>query len=565
MKSRLSATSPEIEPAEAIAGWPDADSIAALRAWYSGLSSRQAVERYLSGTIGEGQSARGVLGAVRRQVAAFARSRHRNEWVELLTHPESERRARSKSVLRVLELLPGLPPPEPLIADEVAQWFSARISRVLTEQGIRTLSDLTVRVPRRRQWWRAVQGLGQTSARQIEAFFAAHPKLTERARALIVATERSPIVPWEVLQVPDAVDGSRGTFRAPRDTCTLDASNDYEAVQAWLSLHESAATQRAYRKEAERLILWAIVERQRALSSLTTEDAVAYRNFLRRPTPASRWVGPPKARRTAGWRPFNGGLSARSIAYALNVIGALFRWLIEQRYVLANPFSGLKVRGAGRASPVDSSRAFSDDEWALIRTIANGLEWSHGWSAGAAQRVRFVLDFGYSTGLRLNEMVTAKLGDIEVTGDTDWWLHLIGKGGKVAKVVIPPSARAAIDLALAQRGLPTSPVLWDRRTPLLCSVGDAGGITGSRLWAILRRFFALLADLLAKDLPALADKLRHASPHWMRHTHASHALARGAELTTVRDNLRHASISTTSTYLHGDDRKRARQLALAFG
>ncbi|KWD88201.1 integrase [Burkholderia ubonensis] len=45
----------------------------------------------------------------------------------------------------------------------------------------------------------------------------------------------------------------------------------------------------------------------------------------------------------------------------------------------------------------------------------------------------------------------------------------------------------------------------------------------------------------------------------MRHTHATHALARGAELTTVRDNLRHASI-----YLHGDDVKRARQLSDAF-
>jgi site-specific recombinase XerD len=50
----------------------------------------------------------------------------------------------------------------------------------------------------------------------------------------------------------------------------------------------------------------------------------------------------------------------------------------------------------------------------------------------------------------------------------------------------------------------------------------------------------------------------------MRHTHATHALARGAELTTVRDNLRHASISTTSMYLHGEDAKRARQMDQAF-
>ena len=39
-----------------------------------------------------------------------------------------------------------------------------------------------------------------------------------------------------------------------------------------------------------------------------------------------------------------GGLAPRSVAYALAVLGAMFRWLFEQRYVLANPFSGVKVR-----------------------------------------------------------------------------------------------------------------------------------------------------------------------------------------------------------------------------
>jgi len=80
----------------------------------------------------------------------------------------------------------------------------------------------------------------------------------------------------------------------------------------------------------------------------------------------------------------------------------------------------------------------------------------------------------------------------------------------------------------------------------------------------MRRFFLQAADIIQQDHPVAADKLRHASPHWLRHTHASHALARGAELTTVRDNLRHASISTTSIYLHSDEVKRARQIGAAF-
>jgi hypothetical protein len=54
------------------------------------------------------------------------------------------------------------------------------------------------------------------------------------------------------------------------------------------------------------------------------------------------------------------------------------------------------------------------------------------------------------------------------------------------------------------------------------------------------------------------------SPHWMRHTHATYALEHGVALVAVRDNLRHASISTTSTYLHSDDSRRAHQIGAAF-
>ena len=72
------------------------------------------------------------------------------------------------------------------------------------------------------------------------------------------------------------------------------------------------------------------------------------------------------------------------------------------------------------------------------------------------------------------------------------------------------------------------------------------------------------AGEVEQESPTLAEKLRQATPHWMRHTHATHALARGAELTSVRDNLRHASIATTSIYPNGDDVKRAKQMGSAF-
>ncbi|MDH6151381.1 site-specific recombinase XerD [Paraburkholderia sp. WSM4179] len=480
---------------------------------------RQAVERYLPSRLGDGRSARGVLGTIWRKLVTVAHAVHRNDLAVLLDHPAEAREQHAKTAAQAIEALRTAHAPEPQIADDIAQWFAPRAVRVLRDYGIGTLADLTVRIPRRRQWWKVVPGLGAASARAIEAFFAAWPALTERARALVLASRQGELVPWESLKVPGEVDGSEGTFRAPAATCTLDATNDYEAVKSWLALHESPATQRTYRKEAERLMLWAIVERGRALSSLTTDDAIAYRTFLRAPSPRGRWVGPVRPRTSPDWRPFNGSLSARSVAHALSILGSLFRWLIEQRYVLANPFAGIKVRGGKTASTLDASRAFTDGEWALVRTMADGLEWSYGWSTPAAQRLRFLIDFGYATGLRASELVGATLGHVETNARGEHWLRVTGKGKKLARVALPPLAWDALARYLAERELPVIPERWRPGTPVIGSLetdSDAA-ISSARLWGVFRRFFVLAAKSIEADHPPLAEKLRRASPHWMRH------------------------------------------------
>lgn len=123
------------------------------------------------------------------------------------------------------------------------------------------------------------------------------------------------------------------------------------------------------------------------------------------------------------WRPFTGPLTPTSTAYALTVVKNLFSWLVDQRYLLANPFSGLKVRGADKSRILDTSHAFTDSEWTMLRTIANNLERSHGWEEGAAHRARFILDFSYSTGLRPGELISVRLGHITPDDNGAWWVH----------------------------------------------------------------------------------------------------------------------------------------------
>jgi len=560
--------SAETELTEPLTRFPSAQELAAFRASMEGFGSREAVERFAPKLLGGGASARAILGQVRRALQKAARDRGHPEMVELFdstkTRPGTRRAA---TIASAIDALRTAQPRAPFMGDAVGEWLSPRTAAALEAAGLKTLAVVAGRIARRRQWWADIDGLGLAGARRVEAFFGEHPELAERWDASLPAPAVSGVVPWESLQLPGALDGSSGQFRAPLVNCTLSARNDYAAVSAWIDRQESPATRRAYTKEAERLILWAVVERGKPMSSLTAEDATAYRAFLRQPAPRARWVGPPRPRTSSEWRPFAGPLAANSIKYTVTVLGAMYRWLVEQGYVLSNPFSGMKVRGASTSTPLDAQRVFAQGEWSLIRVVADGLEWSYGWSKEAAQRLRFLLDFCYATGLRASEFTGAVLGNIEINSRNESWLHLVGKGAKEGKVSLPPLARAALDQSLIQRGLPVSPSKWDPATPLLARIGEdaALGLTANRLWSILRRFFEAAADVLEEQNPALAGKLRRASPHWMRHTHATHALERGAELTTVRDNLRHASISTTSTYLHSDHAKRDRELAAAFG
>ncbi|WP_323074105.1 hypothetical protein [Mycetohabitans endofungorum] len=151
------------------------------------------------------------------------------------------------------------------------------------------------------------------------------------------------VTPVEALVLPEHLDGRDGTNRGAPETAQLAARHDLDAVRAWLSNYaDTQTTFEAYRKEAERLMLWAVVQLGKPLSSLTHEDLQQFT--------ASRWVsrkddgsiGGKYPRGDARWRPFNGPLSAASQRQARVILNGLFTWLVNAGYLRGNPMALLR-------------------------------------------------------------------------------------------------------------------------------------------------------------------------------------------------------------------------------
>ena len=196
--TRRTATAQQGDPT----GFPNAAEVAALRSWYEGMSSLEAVSRYLGDSKAQGESSRAILSDIRKQLASFAKERHQSDLVKLFSHRDTDRAKIARTAIRAIDTLRNIPMPTPLIGDDIERWLPARTVRALYAHGIKTLADLTVRIPRRRMWWTGIEGLGAAGARHIEAFFSAHPQLTDRARALVAVQARHDVVPWEILSLP---------------------------------------------------------------------------------------------------------------------------------------------------------------------------------------------------------------------------------------------------------------------------------------------------------------------------------------------------------------------------
>ena len=223
------------------------------------------------------------------------------------------------------------------------------------------------------------------------------------------------------------------------------------------------------------------------------------------------------------------GLSPSSRARALSAARQLYKFLLAEGHISADPTHGHTGPRKGRSLPKTLSVAEVDK---LLRTAAERTECADGIERFRALRLHCLIEMLYATGMRVSELIS--LPRSVLSGDARV-LTIKGKGGRERLVPLNPSARAALDRYLALiSGEGRVSTKW-----LFPSRSVEGHLTRQRLGQDLKQ--------LAAD--AGLDETR-VSPHVLRHAFASHLLDRGADLRSVQQLLGHADISTTEIYTH---------------
>jgi site-specific recombinase XerD len=480
------------------------------------------------------------------------------------------RRRQANALARMETSLVQAPRPE----HPISSWLEPAIAGRLQTAHIETLADLLAFIERRgHRWHTGVHRIGPKAARRVIDWLALHAdslRHTLSTRAITprrrlssndpgnVRAREMGIVPFEALEVPPAIDGSAGTNRLRRPGIECPMNTDLQAIDAWLATRRhNVHTARSYRREAERLLLWAINIKHKPLSSLDSNDCDEYlERFLANPQPAAQWVGGAKVERNhPDWKPFIGALSNRSRETARAILHTMAEWLVGQNYLSRNVLAICKPVPIGPRIDV-SGRSLSRGQWRSVMEATSRERYSQ-------QELRdfLALNLAYSTGLRRSELARATMGHLaraplDGTLICGWNLAIPGKS-HVARVA--PVSQTVMELIFANlraRGLPSEPSACPPDTPLLAHGRTGRSLTPDGLGQAFRRLFLWTFRNSRDAKPAGAHRGRHPSTHWVRHTHSHHALESGADCRDIQVRLGHAHISTTRLYVKAASRER---------
>ncbi len=219
----------------------------------------------------------------------------------------------------------------------------------------------------------------------------------------------------------------------------------------------------------------------------------------------------------------SGGLAASSLRLVIISWRIFFRFLLSRGRLAADPSDGIMSPRPERLLPDTLHEA------PLSRLIE-----SVPLSEPLGPRDRAILELLYSSGLRVSELVNARL---EALNLEEGFIRVTGKGNKTRIVPVGSRAREALHHYLEGE----RKRLVTRKTGGEVFISRRGTkLTTQRIWQIV------------KDRARMAGIDENVYPHLLRHSFATHLLGNGADLRVIQELLGHADIATTQIYTHVD-------------
>lgn len=416
--------------------------------------------------------------------------------------------------------------------DPVDAWLPPRVATSLLAAGLGTLHELLRHIQRGGRWWSVIPTYGPTKA----------GRLAELVQGLLGFPPSITLVPSWSVSLAQAASGQRGSNRVQDLECAAGMADDHAAIAAWIDARAgSEPTRRQYRREAERWLLWCMVERHRAMSDANADDCRAYAEFLQ--DIPDGWISRRKVARLApGWAPFRGSLTRASQQVAIDTLHAMCEWLVAAHYLARNPWQQVRRHLGARPDPQRAMEgsAFNPEVW---QAMLDHLEVQP--PGPAVERMRWLLTFGEATGLLAAELLRARVGHLQRTG-AGWLISVHGKGGRHRTVPVPRVAMQATDRYLASRGLALDAAPGD--TPLLASLTEPNEAPSYP--AVYQSFKSFVHGALEHSAlhPSERSAAHGAALRWLRHSHATRAAERGVPLDVLQVGLGHADPRRTATY-----------------
>ncbi len=222
---------------------------------------------------------------------------------------------------------------------------------------------------------------------------------------------------------------------------------------------------------------------------------------------------------------FANSVDGRSVGRKLSALRHLYRYMLLDKMIEHDPTLNIDTPKQWKVLPKSLAR---DEMEIMLRgpqTVRSTRE-----AEAIASRDHAMLEMFYAGALRVSEIVGVRLEDVKL--DTGYVL-VRGKGDKERIVPLGKSAQEAL-MAYLKSGRPA--LAAGKNAPQLFLGRGARKLTRQRVWQIVGA-----ASLAAG---------RHASPHMLRHSCATHMVENGADLRTVQTILGHSDISTTQIYTH---------------